>query len=276
MNFKIMGANKPKKLELLTHQHIKKFKSDFTHYFHETNGQAMLLGLISDEVVTIIDSLLGAQEEHRHLLCHGDDVEFTYLTEEQRAARPWLFTRNPQQWTSLLDTLLILKPAGGAFQTQTYEHLMARAEESIANFALDHLISGEDKYLERLLENDRVCELSQYDAQQVKSNFQFLIVGSKVPSAQYKGFNVHPKSKDPQDTQRIAVMKERAMLQLRNFKKTRHLVDWIVVYLSDLRKAVSSLEAFQGRTAVPATKQNDQNKSRGWQEKSAAGHNEAS
>jgi hypothetical protein len=170
----------------------------------------------------------------------------------------------------------MLKPAGGAFQTQTYEHLMARAEESIANFALDHLISGEDKYLERLLENDRVCELSQYDAQQVKSYFQFLIVGSKVPSAQYKGFNVHPKSKDPQDTQRIAVMKERAMLQLRNFKKTRHLVDWIVVYLSDLRKAVSSLEAFQGRTAVPATKQNDQNKSRGWQEKSAAGRNEAS
>ena len=34
MSFNIMGANKPKKLELLTYQHIKKFKSDFTHYFH--------------------------------------------------------------------------------------------------------------------------------------------------------------------------------------------------------------------------------------------------
>ena len=213
MSFNIMGANKPKKLELLTYQHIKKFKSDFTHYFHETNGQASLLGHMSDEVVTIVDALLGAQEEHRHLLCHGDDVKFEWLTETERSVRPWLFTSDPKQWTALLDTLLLLKPASGSFQQQTYEHLMARAEESHANFALDYSISGEDKYIERLLETERVCELAAYDGQQIKSYFQFLITGSKLPSAQYKGFNVSPKSRDALNVSRITVMKERAMLQ---------------------------------------------------------------
>ena len=87
MSFNIMGANKPKKLELLSLQHIKKFKSDFTHYFHETNEQATLLGHMSDEVVTIVDALLGAQEKHRHLLCHGDDVEFA-TAGERRADGP--------------------------------------------------------------------------------------------------------------------------------------------------------------------------------------------
>ena len=65
MNFNIMGANKPRKLEMLTHQNIKKFKSDFSHYHHETNGQATLMGHMSDEVVAVIDSLLGAREEYR-------------------------------------------------------------------------------------------------------------------------------------------------------------------------------------------------------------------
>ena len=159
------------------------------------------------------------------------------------------------------------KPASGSFQQQTYEHLMARAEDSVANFALDYSISGEDKYIERLLETERVCELTAYDGQQIKSYFQYLITGSKLPSAQYKGFNVSPKSKDTMDASRITVMKERAMLQIRNFKKTRHLIDWIVNYMSDLRRAVSSLEAFQGRMAGQTVKHVEENKNRGWPNK---------
>jgi len=58
MNFNIMGANKPKKLDRLAHEYIKRFKSDFTQYHYETNGQASLLGHISDDVVAVIDSLL--------------------------------------------------------------------------------------------------------------------------------------------------------------------------------------------------------------------------
>jgi hypothetical protein len=88
MNFNIMGASKPKKLEQLTHIAIKKFKSDFTHYHHETNGQATLLGHISDDVVAIIDSLIGAEEEHQHLLGFGAETHVKYLTEEERASRP--------------------------------------------------------------------------------------------------------------------------------------------------------------------------------------------
>jgi hypothetical protein len=50
MNFNIMGANKPNKLNRLNHENIKRFESNFTQYHYETNGQATLLGHISDDV----------------------------------------------------------------------------------------------------------------------------------------------------------------------------------------------------------------------------------
>jgi hypothetical protein len=162
MNFNIMGANKPRKLEKLAHEHIKRFKSDFNQYHHETNGQATLLGHISDDVVAVIDSLLGAQDEHKHLLCHGDDVNVQFLNEDERASRPWLYSCDPKDWGKLLDTLLLLKPAGGAYVTQTYENLIARAEETTANFAYDHSISGEDSYVQQLLDTERTCDMSQF------------------------------------------------------------------------------------------------------------------
>ena len=68
MNFNIMGANKPNKLDRLNHENIKRFKSNFTQYYYETNGQATLLGHISDDMVAVIDSLLGVHEEHQHIL----------------------------------------------------------------------------------------------------------------------------------------------------------------------------------------------------------------
>jgi hypothetical protein len=254
MSFNIMGANKPKKLEQLTHPNIKKFKSDFTNYHHETNGQATLQGHISDEVVAVIDSLLGAKEEYHYLLCHGG-VEISYLSEEQRGLRPWLRTADPNNWGRLLEALLVLKPPGGAYQTQTYDHLMTRAEASHLNFAYDHQLSGEDKYIEKLLESERVCSMAQFTNEQIRAYFSLLIVGSKVSGSQYKGLNVHPKSRDPQDVSRVEVMKEKAMLTLKNFKKTRQFVDWIILYISKLREAVSALESFQGKvTGVPHTK----------------------
>ena len=97
MNFNIMGANKPRKLESLTHQTIKKFKSEFAVYHHETNGQATLLGHIADDIVTVIDSLLGAREDYAELLCHGDRG-MQYISEEQRALRPWLHRSEHHCW----------------------------------------------------------------------------------------------------------------------------------------------------------------------------------
>jgi hypothetical protein len=262
VNFNIMGANKPRKLEALTHQNIKKFKSEFTNYHYEINGQAALQGHISDEIVVVIDSLLGAQEEYRHLLCHGD-VEVMYLSEERRALRPWLRTSDPEKWGKLLEALLVLKPPGGAYQTQTYEHLMARAETSLLNFAYDHSISGEDRYIERLVESERVCDVAQYTPEQVRAYFSLLIVGSKVPGATYKGFNVSNKSKDLQDASRLEVMKEKAMLSLKNFKKTRQFVDWLIGYLKEMRAAVSAAESFQGKTSASTNRGGFTNRGRG-------------
>ena len=133
MNFNIMGANKPTKLDRLYHENIKRFESNFTQYHYKTNGQATLLGHISDDVVEVIDSLLGAHEEHQHLLCHGDDVNVRFLSEYERASRPWLYTSEPANWIKLLETLLSLNPAGGAYVTQTYENLVAKAEDPLAH-----------------------------------------------------------------------------------------------------------------------------------------------
>ena len=87
VNLNIMASNKPKRLEMLTYQNIRRFLSEFTHYHHETSGNAILSGFISDEVVAVMDSLLGAQEEYRHLLCHGADVDVQWLSEEERSSR---------------------------------------------------------------------------------------------------------------------------------------------------------------------------------------------
>ena len=141
---------------------------------------------MSDNVVAVIDSLLGAQEEHQHLLFHGDNVNVRFLHEDERASRPWLYTSDPKDWSRLLETLLLLKPAGGAYVAQTYENLIARAEETLANFAYDHNISGEDKYVEQLLDTERTCDLSQYTSEQIRSYFTLLIVGSKVPGTTCK------------------------------------------------------------------------------------------
>ena len=256
-----MGANKPRKLEALTHQNIKKFKSDFSHYHHETNGQATLMGHISDEIVAVIDSLLGAREEYRQLLCH--DTDLMYVTEAERLRRPWLERSAPQDWGKILEALLVLKPPSGAYQTQTYENLLARAETTFLNFAYDHQLTGEDKYIERLLESDKVCEVSQYTPEQIKAYFHLLIVGSKVPGSSYKGFNVNPKSRDPQDASRVEVMKEKAMLSIREFRKTRHFVDWVINYASRMREALSAVETFQGRSATVNHRGGSSNRGRG-------------
>jgi hypothetical protein len=117
---------------------------------------------------------------------------------------------------------MILKPSGGAYLSQTYENLLARAEETSINFAFDHTVSGEDKYVQDLLETDKTCDLSQYTAQQVKAYFSLLIIGSKVSS--YKGLNVGSRSRDPLDQSRVDVMREKAMLESKKFNNTRGML----------------------------------------------------
>jgi hypothetical protein len=162
----------------------------------------------------------------------------------------------------LLETLLVLNPTGGAYVTQTYENLIARAEDTLANFAYDHNISGEHNYIQQLLETERTCDLSQYSSQQIRSYFTLLIVGLKVPGSTCKGFSVSPKSRDPQDHARVEVMKEKAMLEIKDIRTTRNLVDWVITYLTKMRKAVSAMEAFQGKTSGTIAKVGGANRGR--------------
>ena len=42
-------------------------------------------------------------------------------------------------------------------------------------------------------------------------------------------------------------MKEKAMLDIRNIKTTRNLVDWVINYMAKMKLAISTVEAFQGK-----------------------------
>ena len=87
-------------------------------------------------------------------------------------------------------------------------------------------------------------------------------MGSKVPGSTYKGFNVSPKSRDPSDQARIEVMKGKAMLEIKNIRTTRNLVDWVITYLTKMRKAVSAMEAFQGKASGTTAKMGGANRGR--------------
>jgi hypothetical protein len=173
-----------------------------------------------------------------------------------------LYTSEPRNWIKLLETFLSLNPAGGAYVTQTYENLVAKAEDTLANYAYDHNISGKYKYIEQLLETERTCDLTQYLSRQIRSYFTLLIVGSKVPGSTCKGFNVSPESRYPQDLAKVEVMKEKAMLEIKSIRTTRNLVDWAINYLTKMRRAVSAMEAFQGKVSGTTANNGGANRSR--------------
>ena len=80
-----------------------------------------------------IDSIKGTEEEHKHILGLSYETDMSYRTEDKRASRLWLYTSNPKEWGASLETLLVLKPQGGAYRTHTFENLMLRAEETLAH-----------------------------------------------------------------------------------------------------------------------------------------------
>jgi len=51
---------------------------------------------------------------------------------------------------------------------------MTRAEASHLNFAYDHQLSGEDKYIEKLLESERVYSMAQFTNEQIRAYFSLL------------------------------------------------------------------------------------------------------
>ena len=53
------------------------------------------------------------------------------------------------------------------------------------------------------------------------------------------------------------------MLSIREFRKTRHFVDWVINYASRMREALSAVETFQGRSAAGNHRVGSSNRGRG-------------
>ena len=97
LNFNIQPVQtKPTRLQAVRYEDIKTFKHEFTYYHSETKGKATLHGHILESVVTIINTLIGAKREYRHLLGHGD-VDVSRLPKATRALYPWLHTDKPAE-----------------------------------------------------------------------------------------------------------------------------------------------------------------------------------
>jgi hypothetical protein len=144
VNINIQPAQKPKKLQELSYQSLRTFQSEFLLYHVEAKGQATLHGHITDKMVTVIDSLLGANRKYAHLLGHGRGVSVPDLPEYTRREYPWLHTTSKEAWTDVLEALKVLRPEGGSFTLRSFEHLLVMAEECQLNFSFETKTSGED------------------------------------------------------------------------------------------------------------------------------------
>ena len=80
-NINLQPAQKPRKLTELTYQSLRIFLTEFRQYHLESKGQATLHGHISDKIVTVIDTILGANRKYAYLLGHGHSVCVPDLTE---------------------------------------------------------------------------------------------------------------------------------------------------------------------------------------------------
>jgi hypothetical protein len=114
LNINIQPAQKPRKLQELTYPSIRAFQAEFRLYHLESKGQATLHGHISEKMVTVIDSLLGANNRYAHLLGHGREY-VPDLPEFVRREYPWLHTPQRDHWEDLLEALKELRPEGGSF-----------------------------------------------------------------------------------------------------------------------------------------------------------------
>jgi hypothetical protein len=66
-----------------------------------------------------------------------------------------LHTPQRDHWEDLLEALKELRPEGGSFTLRSFEHLMAMGEECNLHFSFETKASGEDTYMDKLLENER-------------------------------------------------------------------------------------------------------------------------
>jgi hypothetical protein len=84
LSINIQPSQKPKKLTELTYQTLRTFQSEFRLYHLEAKGQATLHGHVTEKMVTVIDSLLGAHPKYQYLLGHGT-TNVADLSERRRS-----------------------------------------------------------------------------------------------------------------------------------------------------------------------------------------------
>jgi hypothetical protein len=117
---------------------------------------------------------------------------------------------------------------------------MVLGEECQLRFALETKVSGEDTFMDKLLDNELKIDWSLLTDKQKGSFFKLLIRGTGAKNSQYTGFNVSTKSRDfEEDVARVETMKNHALLELHTFTSTRKFTDWIICYLEDMRSKIA-------------------------------------
>ena len=86
-------------------------------------------------MVTVIDSLRGANRKYAYLLGHGDRVCVPDLAIKERKEYPWLHTPVREHWTQLMEALKVLRPEGGCYTLRSFDQLLLLAEECQLQFA---------------------------------------------------------------------------------------------------------------------------------------------
>ena len=125
---------------------VGNFFNEFTIYHLEVRT-ATLHEHITKKIVTVIDSLLGANHKYSYLLGLHTYGKISELPEYVRRTYPWLHTANKDHWTELLEALKVLSPENGRYTLRSWEHLMVLGEECQLRFALETKVSGEDTYI---------------------------------------------------------------------------------------------------------------------------------
>ena len=80
-------------------------------------------------MVTVIDSLRGANRKYAYLLSHDDRVCVPDLAIKERKEYPWLHMPVGEHWTQLMEALKVLRPEGGCYTLRSFGQLLVLAEE---------------------------------------------------------------------------------------------------------------------------------------------------
>ena len=149
-------------------------------------------------------------------------------------------------WTNILEALKVLRPKKGGLTLRSFDQIMVLAEECLLHFALETRASGEDTYVDKLLENERKIDWMLVTEKQKQAYFKLLIRGTGSTSA-YPGFNASRRSRTyDADVLRMETMKTHAMLEVHNFRTTRKFTDWILNYLEEMRAKISEARMYNG------------------------------